>query len=155
MSIDYRFSHMCPGKGRSYHSSFQNSAHRSIIWALEKQILNDIMSYYFSNRHVIAHLDFACGTGRILEYLQNKVKISVGVDISSEMLGVARNNLKACRLIEADLTKNDVLRNEQFDIITAFRFFPNAQPDLRKEVIGCLVTHLKKDGLIILSLIHI
>ncbi len=52
--------------------------------------------------------------------------------------------------IEADLTQNDILENRQFDLITTFRFFPNAESELRDQVMKKLVKHLDVNGLIII-----
>jgi predicted TPR repeat methyltransferase len=99
----------------------------------------------------IRHLDFACGTGRILGHLENRTSTSVGVDLSPSMLDVGRQYLKHSQLIEADLTRGDVLGHRTFNLITAFRFFPNAQAELRSEAIQVLAKHLAKDGCLVFN----
>ena len=49
------------------------------------------------------HLDFACGTGRIAATLQERVTKTTGVDISAEMLSVARNRLPGAELVCGDM----------------------------------------------------
>ena len=85
-------------------------------------------------RTPLVHLDFACGTGRILEYFAGRVDSSTGVDVSDSMMEVAGRWPPKAELIEADLTQNDVLGDRRFNLITAFRFFPNAEPELRQAV---------------------
>jgi SAM-dependent methyltransferase len=150
MPIDYRASHVAAGKGKNYKASFSRGSHRGLIWDLEKQVLNDVINEFMPHRP-IAHLDFACGTGRIATHLEDKTAMSVGVDVSPEMLRIAREDLRHSRIVEADLTRNDVLTEEKFDLITAFRFFPGAQADLREQVMAILAKHLKVGGYLIFN----
>lgn len=150
MTWDYRNSHLEREKGKTYHETFSSEPYRKMIWQLEKDILDRILISYFQNTE-IHHLDFACGTGRILSYLEDRTKNSVGVDISASMLEIARDNNRAAEIIEADLTSEDVLGERKFNLITAFRFFPNAQPELRKQVMNLLSIHLEDNGYIVFN----
>lgn len=148
--MDYRKSHLQPEKGNAYHASFINDPYRRMVWELEKEILNRILLDFYSESE-INHLDFACGTGRILLYLEDRTKRSLGVDLSPSMLEVARKYRKCAEVIDADLTKHDILGNRKFNLITAFRFFPNAQPQLRLEAIQVLRRHLEKNGFLVFN----
>ena len=120
------------------------------MWKLEKKFLDDIVKRYFPC-YSISHLDFACGTGRILKYLEGRTDSSVGVDLSEEMLCMARKEVPQAEIIQADLTREDVLGDRRFNLITAFRFFPNAQPELRMEAMHVLVKHLTDSGYIVFN----
>ena len=124
----YRESHL--QKGAEYHSSFASRPHLAITWKLERKLLTRIVREYFPDG-VPTHLDFACGTGRILGFLSPNTGSSTGVDLSASMLQVAHETLADVEIIEADLTRYDRLGCREFDLITAFRFFPNAEPSLR------------------------
>ena len=151
MPYDYRQSHLADGKGESYSKGFWQNPHRRMIWQMEQEVLGKILKHFCQDRD-IRHLDFACGTGRILEYMENyQVVSSVGVDVSPSMLKVARQRVKHARIIEADVTRTDVLGDRNFDLITAFRFFPNAQPQLRMESMQVLTKHLDVGGRIIFN----
>ncbi|MCP4263608.1 MAG: class I SAM-dependent methyltransferase [Planctomycetes bacterium] len=150
MLHDYRESHLSPEKGESYHRQFEENPHRSMIWEFEKRILDRILLEFLDNCE-IRHFDFACGTGRILAHYEKRAHESVGVDISSSMLETARRNLDYSKLIQADITREDVLDSQKFNLITAFRFFPNAQPKLRSEAMQALVRHLDKDGYMVFN----
>lgn len=150
MSTDYRKSHLGPGKGRSYDDQFYENPYRSMVWGLEQRVLGRIMQRFYKGRK-IRHLDFACGTGRILGYFENHAEISVGVDLSESMLEVAREKLKRSEIINADISQNDVLGDRKFNLITAFRFFPNAQPQLRVEVMQRLIKHMDTDSYIVFN----
>jgi len=59
-------------------------------------------------------LEVACGTGSILEHLQHDYAVT-GLDLSPEMLKVAREKVPTVPLIEADMTAFDL--GERFDVV--------------------------------------
>ena len=150
MSTDYRRSHILPNKGRLYHAGFTDNPYRNMIWQFEKRILDNITKTLFADG-IIQHLDFACGTGRVLSYLMGRASTSVGVDLSPSMLEVARKNSRTAEIIEADLTRSDVLGDRKFNLITAFRFFPNAEANLRTEAMQVLSRHLDDNGYLVFN----
>jgi predicted TPR repeat methyltransferase len=79
------------------------------------------------------------------------VASSTGVDVSQSMMEVARSSAPDAELIEADLTQHDVLGDRTFDLITAFRFFPNAENELREGVFRALGRHLAPGGVLIFN----
>ena len=147
---DYRQSHMSPGKGVSYATSFQTDPWRLYTWEMEKVFLDCVVLSFLKAKEINL-LDFACGTGRVLQYLCPKVHTAVGVDVSETMLAEARKIAPDATTLQADITKNDVLGHRRFNLITAFRFFPNAQESLRREVIDVLMRHLSDDGVIVFN----
>ena len=140
------------GRGPDYHATFSPDVnpYRSMVWRLEQRALNDILRNHLVPGK-IAHLDFACGTGRILEHFQGNVASATGVDVSSSMMEIARKVAPGAELIEADLTQRDVLGERRFDLITAFRFFPNAEPELRRAVSSVLARHLASQGVLVFN----
>tara|TARA_B110000091_G_C13792709_1_gene466414 strand:+ start:519 stop:1250 length:732 start_codon:yes stop_codon:yes gene_type:complete len=146
---DYTKSHL--HRGELYHDEFLNNVYRSTIWELEQEVLNKILKIYFNDELINNYLDFACGTGRIIKHFESSTINSVGIDVSESMLNVAKKNCSKSKLLIGDLTHNDVLNNEQFDLITAFRFFPNAEESLRKQVADVLSTHIKKNGYLVFN----
>ncbi len=147
---DYRLSHLVPGKGRSYHHQFSDQPYRSLVWEHERGVLDRILAGH-ERRNAFRHLDFACGTGRVLKYLANRVGVSVGVDLSPSMLEVARETVTGAEIIEADLTREDVLGDRVFDLITAFRFFPNAQVKLREKAMEVITRHFAPGGILVFN----
>lgn len=150
MTMNYRESHLQPGKGQSYHATFSDDPYRSMVWQFEKDILDRILTVFYKNSE-IHHCDFACGTGRILSHLEDRAKIAVGVDLSSSMLEVARENCRTAEIIEADITRSNVLGDRKFNLITTFRFFPNAEKELRMEVMRVLSRHLDDNGYLVFN----
>ena len=60
-------------------------------------------------------LDVACGTGRHLEILRRNYDVA-GVDLSPDMLRLARKRLPGIRLVLGDMRTFDL--RERFDVIT-------------------------------------
>ena len=65
-------------------------------------------------------LDIGTGTGRILEVLASRVSRGVGIDMSSDMLSVARTNLERTDLKHIHVRKGDMyqlpLEDDSFDL---------------------------------------
>ena len=87
----------------------------------------------------------------MLEFLEEYASRAVGVDISPDMIAYAKKRVKKAELIVADLTKHDVLAGQRFDMITAFRIFLNAGPELSDEIINVLMPKLGEDGVFIFN----
>ena len=147
---NYTNSHKAPGKGSSYDEHYKNDPWRRFLWGREKRALQDILQRFLADREVRL-LDFACGTGRLVGFLEDKVANAVGIDVAEAMLQEARAKLSRTELIAVDITQNDVLGDRQFDLITSFRFFLNAEPQLRLAVLEVLVRHLAKDGYLVFN----
>jgi SAM-dependent methyltransferase len=147
-----RYTDRHKGRGRDYDETFSPDVnpYRAMVWRLEQRVLNGILGDHLTGRK-IAHLDFACGTGRILGFFQGRVASATGVDVSASMMEVARQAAPDAELIEADLTQHDVLGGRSFDLITAFRFFPNAEPELRRAVFLALTRHLAAGGVLVFN----
>ena len=146
----YRESHTDTGRGRRYDRFYATDPWVKFLWFREQQVLEDILHTYFAGGEVNL-LDFACGTGRIAGFLESRVATAVGVDISEPMLEAARQNLKRTELISADHTRDPVLQGRRFNLITAFRFFTNAEPELRREALKGLVPLLAEDGCLVFN----
>jgi ubiquinone/menaquinone biosynthesis C-methylase UbiE/DNA-binding transcriptional ArsR family regulator len=67
-------------------------------------------------------LDIGTGTGRILELLADRTELGVGIDFTSGMLAVARNNLEQAGLSHMQVRKGDMkalpLEDCSFDLVT-------------------------------------
>jgi len=150
--IDYRDSHTGPDKGKSYQKVFTEMKYERYIWSLEKKILNEIIKKYLVNKKQIRYLDFACGTGRIINFLEENMFESIGVDVSESMLNIALETVKKSKIIKADITKKNIFNDNYFDFITAFRFFLNAQQELREDALNVISNILKEDGYFVFNI---
>lgn len=144
----YRESHLA--KGADYHDVFRHNPRRALLWTLEQELLARILKRFLADRP-IDHLDFACGTGRILALLEDRTRSSIGIDVSASMLEVARANVRRAELLQGDLTRGDLLSGRRFDLVTAFRFFPNAEPELRRDAFAALAEHLAPGGILVFN----
>jgi len=142
---DYTTSHF--DKGEDYHLRFENLPGRKNIWELEKKIIE----IFLSNKKLNSQLDFASGTGRIAKFLENKIQEQSLLDSSKKMLEYSKTilDLNKSTFIHEDFTKSNL--NKKFDLITAFRFFPNAEPFLRKKAMSFIAGHLDDNGILILN----
>ncbi len=148
---DYRKEHIDYRKVANYeYKLYSQDTYDSYIWEMEKKILyNEIKQF---NKKNSVYLDFACGTGRIISFLERYFLKSIGVDISRNMLTLAKEKIEDSLLVECDISSKDVLGNMRFDLITAFRFFLNAQKDLRERIMLLLSEKLSEDGLLIFNI---
>ena len=144
----YRTSHIY--KGKAYDDNFRDNKYDRNLWEFEKKCLLHTASE-FSGKEDSSFLDFACGTCRISSLLEPLFNRSFGVDVSEEMMNIGRRRLTKTQLIKADITRDEATRLPQFDLITAFRFFPGAEDSLQEEAICKLVELLKPRGLLVFN----
>jgi predicted TPR repeat methyltransferase len=148
MTDSYASSHL--NKGADYHETFFENPHRAMLWTLERRALDEIVDKHLAGV-AIRHLDFACGTGRVITHLAPQVAASTGLDVSPSMLDVAKKNLPEGTFVQANILEEDVLADDKFDLITAFRFFPNLENELRAPIMKKLVQRLAPGGLIVFN----
>ncbi len=148
--ISYRNLH--EGIGHDYAYEFINNPYRSMMWRLEQKVLDALLDKYLLSAKPVA-MDFACGTGRVLQFISKRVDFVVGIDVAGSMLKVAAESLPInAELINNDITLNsNVFEGKIFDVITAFRFFPNAEDSLRDQAMQKLAEHLKPKGIMIFN----
>lgn len=149
--FSYRQSHLGAGKARSYDTDLWNlRAAKGLDWLIEQRLLTDILSAMPPGAGSAA--DFACGTGRVLEFLSRYFPSPVGIDISADMLALARARCPRAPLILGDVTSVPGLAPGPFDLITAFRFFLNAEPSLQNQVLTWMRDSLRPGGVVIANL---
>ncbi len=145
----YRESHTQKGKGEAYDKSHENK-YDSIIWSdFVKPYLKNILRNS-SEKGAKKYLDFACGTGRILNQSNCFFDDITGIDISEEMLKVAKKRAPNAHFYCQDVTVNKSI-SSTFDCVTLFRFILNAEPSLREEVFKWLYEHMEHDSVLIFN----
>lgn len=95
-------------------------------------------------------LDVACGTGHHLSYLKNEFSC-IGVDVSNEILEVARENAKGVVLRQADMTRLNL--GKKFDAITCLFSsigYVKTYKNLRKAIRN-FSKHLKEGGVVLIE----
>ena len=108
----------------------------------EKQIL-DIILDNAAVKENINVLDVACGTGVLFPfYLERNVKRITAVDLSPEMVKIAKRKFPQAEIICGDAESVDFDR--QFDVIMIYNAFPHFPEPIK--VIENLTKHLKNNG---------
>lgn len=144
----YRESHLGASKARSYDQDLWDPrAAKGLEWLVEQRLLADIVRPVPGTPCSFA--DFACGTGRILEFLSGQCPSPVGIDISPEMLELAGTRCPRAVLVQGDVTVDPDLAPGPFDFITAFRFFLNAEPTLQNQVLTWMRKALRPGGAVV------
>ena len=95
-------------------------------------------------------LDVGCGTGHHLEYLKDEF-YCMGVDISDEILEVAKRNVKGVTFAQADMTRLNL--GKQFDVITCLFSsigYVKTYANLERTLEG-FARHLKTGGVVLIE----
>ena len=145
----YRVSHLGAEKARAYDDDLWDlRAAKGLDWLVEQQLLAEVLgSRIPTGARSVA--DFACGTGRVLEFLGRSYASPVGIDISPDMLALARDRCPRATVVLGDVTTTPALAPGPFDLITAFRFFLNAEPDLRSAALAWMRGALSPSGFVV------
>lgn len=145
----YRHSHLDPATADRYDRDLWDpTSARGLEWVLEQGVLSEWLDQRPPARLAI---DFACGTGRVLQFLAARTPEVIGVDISAAMLEVARGHCPGARLVEGDVTRDPGLVTETADVVTAFRFLLNAEPPLRSAALDWMRDRLAPGGALIVN----
>lgn len=121
-------------RSRSYHE---------VLWEVEKDQLAAIVKDFRAAHPRVEYLDFAAGTGRVTAFMENLVDASTSIEISPDMIAVARPKLARTTLLCADITAPGAPVEGSYDLITAFRFVVNAEPALRLAGLRALAARLR------------
>ena len=133
-----------------YDRHFYRDSHRARVWEIERSILSELVS----GRRFGKYVDFACGTGRVTCFLETLAEVSIGVDVSEPMLAIAKTRVRNTRLLNLNIVEQNSEDSglKDADLITAFRFFLNADAGLRAVVLKKLVALLSENGMIIFNI---
>jgi tRNA (uracil-5-)-methyltransferase TRM9 len=119
-----------------------------------------------NNAENIEVLDMACGNGRYLKFLIDKVTSEkspsqinyTGVDISGKLLGIAQKSVKplASKSIKSRFLKRDIIKyadnlDRKYDLICLFGITHHLLIEDLKTLIDKLASALTKDGVIVMS----
>lgn len=143
----YRRSHQAAGAGCNYDKTFEAGYGAALWQKIEKPLIEGQLRPLGGRDRAV--LDFACGTGRITRLAAMFFGTVVGVDVSETMLmyaSVPENVTLHC----VDITKLSLA--ETFDVVTAFRFFLNAEDGLRREALRAIHRHLHAQGVLVCNI---
>jgi SAM-dependent methyltransferase len=143
----YRESHL--GRGHEYDAKLAASPLDDYLSRAEALYLGRLLGNVLPAR-IGRYLDFACGTGRITSQIESRADESFGVDVSASMLQAARARCRFTQFVQTDLTR-DAHELDGFDVVTAFRFFGNAEPALRDEALRAINRATRRGGHLIVD----
>jgi len=146
-SEEYRNSHK--SKGVDYDETILSTPLDAYMDKWEGHHLMRVLTGLFSTG-IPRYLDFACGTGRITQRIEPLATESYGVDVSESMLSLARGKCPRTKFLCTDLTRGDAELGS-FDLVTSFRFFGNAQDELRASALASINRHLRPGGSLIIN----
>jgi ubiquinone/menaquinone biosynthesis C-methylase UbiE len=136
-------------RGGTYDQALSADPFDAYMTAWETRHVHDLLARAFP-AGIGRYLDFACGTGRVTTMIAPVAREIVGVDVSASMLEIARTKLAAARFLEADLTSQEVDIGT-FDLVSSFRFFGNAEHELRRAVLGALSRRIRPGGYLLVN----
>ncbi len=116
-----------------------------VLWAFERELLAELSADLRNQLGRIEYLDFAAGTGRIVTFMAEHVDAATGIEISPSMLEIARGRAQKATLICRDITEENAEIEGKYDLITAFRFFLNAESGLRRAAMRALASRLRDE----------
>jgi len=123
-----------------------------LLWRIEQEQLRAIIARMRTTQSRIETLDFASGTGRITSFLEDQVDSVTGIEISQSMCDVAAKKVQRARILCSDIVSPGSPIEGKYDLITAFRFFPNADPSLRLPALKALAARLRdKQSLLVFN----
>jgi 2-polyprenyl-3-methyl-5-hydroxy-6-metoxy-1,4-benzoquinol methylase len=128
---------------RNYEQLYSPETADDLLWQIEQGHLNEIIGQQRKKLTRIDYLDFACGTGRIISFVEPQVDSATGIEISPEMIKIAQKYVKDASLQCRDITSDDAEIENKYDLITTYRFILNAEPALRVAGFKALAARLK------------
>ncbi|MFX0138983.1 MAG: class I SAM-dependent methyltransferase, partial [Candidatus Hodarchaeota archaeon] len=97
-------------------------------------------------------LDLGCGNGRAVKYFIDREFEGVGIDLSNEMLKLARENVPKGEFYKKDFTQLD-FENNSFDAIISFFALNHIEKEKFKQIISKCKKILKKEGFLLLGMV--
>ena len=146
-TADYRRSHLAVGN--YYDQKLAADPFDAYMAFWEARYISEMLGKQFP-AGVGRYLDFACGTGRVTQLIAPLARESVAVDISSTMLTEARAKCPGTEFHLGDITRQDMPIG-QFDLASAFRFFGNAQDELRDLAMAAIAVRVRAGGYFLLN----
>ena len=126
----------------------------SAMWELQKPFIRKILEAKNGTGDGYRLLDFACGTGRVLSYMEKFTRESDGVDISEAMVARAGSRCPKSRLVVGALCAEEILLEKPYELVTCFRFLLNAEPGLRAAVLEQLRKRIDSEKGIFMVNVH-
>jgi len=136
------------------HGEYAPNSYSTYIWQLQKPMLQHIVESRKESYGPVHLLDFACGSGRVLQFLEDGLERSDGVDVSRAMAEVARARCRRSTIYVGDILMDPELVADDYDIVTCFRFILNTEHDNRLRVLRELHKRLAGTNGLLVANVH-
>jgi len=134
--VSYREHFSGEGAATAYDADeYSQQSYGSLLWAVEAAQLDALLEDFPPDAR---YLDFACGTGRVVSHVGPRFTDVTGIEISAAMAEIARRRAPDARILVRDITSAGAEIEGTYDVITAFRFVLNAEPELRVAALRAL-----------------
>lgn len=142
----YRERFKSKGSAAQYEDeTYRPGSYNEAIWHIEQLQLLQLLGEFRRTHSIVDYLDFACGTGRVLAFMEPHVDSARGIEISPSMAEIARRKVIGAKIDCMDITSSSTLHGK-YDLISAFRFITNAEPALRLAALRALAQLLRDRG---------
>ncbi|MBX4197851.1 class I SAM-dependent methyltransferase [Candidatus Parcubacteria bacterium] len=135
--------------------AFAEFSQESFQWHhMEKGIYDKYLSDNFLNNSEI--LDIGSGAGRIMKYLNQRGVLEeniTGVDVSSEMVKIAKNRLPGATFANQDIAHLD-LSNKNFSLVTSHMVFEFLDNDQLHKTLKQAYDHMAENGTLMYTTTH-
>lgn len=148
-----RFS--APADARVYDNvEYAAGTYAQAIWEMEQPWLAGRLNELRRRRSGLRLLDFACGTGRILSFVEDFAAESHGLDLSAAMVRAAASRCRRSALFVGDLLSDPALVRGPYDVITVFRFLLNVEAPTRAAVLRALRGRIREPDGVLIADVH-
>jgi len=146
MSTTYKSHFLTEAEAARYdRDEYGEGSYGQVLWGLERAALQKLVREFRQTHPQIHYLDFAAGTGRIAGFMEGLVETATAIEVSEAMAARARARLRATQVLCRDITASGCELEGKYDLITSFRFFLNAEPELRLAATKALAARLQDD----------
>ena len=156
---EYRFSHQDAGHGTRYERMYGLGYFRQLWEDVERPLVVEVLeeAAAASGRDLL--VDLACGTGRVSYAATEVFDRVVGLDVSEDMLEIARSGGEEgstptflLRDVQQDGVADEVVAEiGSASCVTAFRLFTNADGVLRRDAAACAYGLLAEGGSLVVN----
>lgn len=137
------------------HGEYGPESYSSIVWEWQRPVVERIIREFKQSRSTPSRLlDFACGTGRVLSCIELLMDSAEGVDISENMVQLARAKCRKAQLKVGDILSQPGLVQGPYQVITSFRFLLNVEAEVRARVLRKLREVIEAPGGMLLVNVH-
>lgn len=149
----YTTSHEAEARADSYSQTYRSSYYASLWRDVEQPMIDRLLASYFPNG-LERVVDVACGQGRITEFVAQRCKQAIGIDISQAMLSRAAICGTSAHYVRCDVSSDWPILGP-VDLVTCFRFLLNAEGNLSVAALRRAAAHLSVSGGLLIANVHV